>query len=113
MHKNEHWLQHFFEERKIDLLFLVCGAALGIIFDWTIVEIIIFLCFLWSFLGPISSRLLAGFAVFFLLFVPIFLVFDRMDRAEEFSVYMYYFLVMTVIRAIIELRMEERKKDEE
>lgn len=108
-HQNEHRLQHFLEERKTDLLLLMLGAALGIMFDWTIVEITVFLCFLWSFLGPISSRLLAGFAIFFFLFVPIFLIFDRMSRAEEFSVYMYYFLVMAVIRGIIELRAEKQE----
>ncbi len=108
IHQNERRLRHFLEERKIDILFLVAGAALGITFDWTIVEIVIFLCFLWSFLGPISSRLLAGFSIFFFLFVPVFLIFDRMDRAEEFSIYTYYFLVMAVIRAIIEVRSEEK-----
>lgn len=104
-------LQNFFNHRKFDAVLLTMGAILGVIFDWSAVEVVIFLIFLWSLIGPLSSRILIGAVIFFFSFTPVFLVFDNMDRAEEFSVYAYYFLVMAVIRAIIEVRNE--KNDEE
>ena len=83
---------------------------LGIYFDWNIIEILIFLVFLWSIFRTIPSRYLAGVALCFLILVPIFLSLDRDERAEEFSIYAYYFFVMAVIRGIIEIRSE--KNDE-
>ena len=100
----------FILRRKYDVACMVAGAFLGIWFDWTTVEILIFLVFLWSILGPITSRFLAIPALFFLVTVPVLLTLKRDDRAEEFAIYAYYFLVMAVIRAIIEVRKEEKEK---
>ena len=105
----EQQVQHYVEKRKFDIFLLIIGAVIGVFFNWTIVEICIFLIFLWSFLGPLSSHFLMGGALFFLPFIPVFLLLKKPDRAEEFSVYMYYFLVMAVIRGIIEVRGEKEE----
>lgn len=92
---------------RIDVAMLFAAVLLGIFFDWGIPEVIIFAIFVGIILRPISSRYLALPALFFLSFTPILLVLDREKRAEEFAVYAYYFLVMAVIRGIIEVRSEE------
>jgi len=94
-------------ERKADVICLLLGVALGIYFDWSIVEIIIFLVFIWSILWSIPSRFLVGPAIFFLALTPLLLMLDRKERAEEFAIYTYYFLAMAVIRGIIEVRKEK------
>jgi hypothetical protein len=94
-------------KRKKDALFVCVGILLGILLDWTIIEVAIFAIFLWSLLGPIQSRFLAVPALFFLTVTPILLILGRETRAEEFAVYAYYFLAMTVIRGIIEIRQDD------
>lgn len=103
-------VRSFMKKRKMDLVFLFLGTLIGIYFNWSIVEIVIFLTFLWSILGPISSRILVGPAVFFLCLTPILLTLDREKQAEEFAIYAYFFLVMSVIRAIIEIRAEKEEE---
>ncbi len=97
--------------RKKDVAFVLVGILLGVLFEWTMVEIAIFSIFIWSILGPISSRYLAWPALFFLAFTPVLQVVGRKEQAEEFAIYAYYFLVMIVIRGIIEIRQEETKDE--
>lgn len=97
----------FFRERKKDSLFLVASVFLGVFLEWDIVEIAIFATLIWAIIGPISVRILAAVALFFLSIVPFLLVLDREDQSEQYAVYAYYFLVMAVIRSIIDLRNEE------
>lgn len=97
--------------RKKDAAFVLFGILLGVLFEWTAVEIMIFSIFIWSILGPIYSRYLAWPALFFLVFTPILQVLERKEQAEEFAIYAYYFLVMIVIRGIIEIRQETKKGD--
>lgn len=97
----------FTKNRKMDTVLLLVGIVLGVFLDWTMIEVAIFLIFIWSLLGPIQSRFLAIPALFFLSFTPLLLLLGRDARAEEFAVYAYYFLVMTVIRGIIEVRNEK------
>lgn len=101
-------IETFVSHRKVDIAILLAGVFLGIFLDWSVVEITFFSVFIWSILGPISSRLLAYPALFFLLLTPILLALDREVRAEEFAIYAYYFLAMTVIRGIIEVRAEKK-----
>ena len=93
--------------KKWEGLYLVIGLGLGLYFNWTAVEILLFLFFLWSLLGPIASRYLALITLIFFSFVPLLLFFKRPEQAEEFAVYAYYFFGMAVLRAILEER--ERK----
>lgn len=97
-------LKEFVMRRKVDVGFLFAGIVFGTLLNWDVIEIIFFAVFIWSIVGPIASRYLALPALFFLAFTPILLVLDREARAEEFAIYAYYFLVMAVIRGLIELR---------
>jgi len=106
----EDWCLALWKERKQDVFILLFGVLFGAFFEWDLVEIFIFLIFIWSLLGPLPSRVLAVPALFFLSATPLLLVFNREDQAELFAVYAYYFLVMAVIRAIFELRSEENTK---
>lgn len=107
---SEFFLENYIFSRKTDFVFLLAAIILGVSFEWNIVEIAIFAVFIWSILGPIASRYLAWPALFFLAFTPVLLLFDRDVQAEEFAVYAYYFLVMAVVRGIIEVREEGGQK---
>lgn len=100
-------IEVFIKQRIWDIGFLVAGIAMGIYFRWNVIEILIFLVFVWSILGPIVSRYLAWPAILFLILTATTLFFGKKELAEEFSIYAYYFLVMTVIRGIIEVRTEK------
>ena len=101
-------MMDFVKRRRKDVGFTFLGVLLGVFLGWNIVQVSIFAVFIWSILGPIPSRLLAAPALFFLLLAP-FLLLVKMDaQAEEYTIYAYYFLVMAVIRAIIEVRSEEK-----
>lgn len=106
--KNVEALILFVKHRRVDFFFLGLGVLLGIFLEWDIVEVAIFGVFIWSILGPISSQLLAVPALLFLAVVPFLLLFKMDDQAEIYAVYAYYFLVMAVIRGIIEVRREEK-----
>jgi hypothetical protein len=105
-------LFQFMRNRKKDILFVVIGFFLGVLFEWNIVEIAIFAVFIWSIIGPIASRYLAWPALFFLSFTPILLAVGRKVQAEEYAIYAYYFLVMAVIRGIIEVREENNDNED-
>ncbi len=92
---------------KADILLFLSAIFLGLYFNWGNMEIIIFAIFISSILCPISSRLVAIPALFFLGLVPLLLALERAERAEEFAVYAYYFLVMAVIAGIYEVRSEK------
>lgn len=97
----------FIMRRKVDVGILLAGIIFGTLLNWDVIEIAFFAVFIWSIVGPIASRWLALPALFFLTFTPILLVLNREARAEEFAIYAYYFLVMAVIRGIIEIRGEK------
>lgn len=106
----ENAISRVFIERKLDVGIMFVATLLGAYFEWNIVEIVIFLVFIWSIIGPIPSKFLAGPALFFLTFTPFLLAFGRKDQAEEFAVYAYYFLVMAVIRGIVEAREDDNQE---
>lgn len=111
--KKEFSIEYFVTHRKVDLGILFSGVLLGIFFGWNVVEIVIFLIFIWALIGPIVSRYLVWPALFFLSFTPILLSLGRKEQAEEYAIYAYYFFVMIVIRGIIELRAEKEGNTEE
>lgn len=90
---------------------LFIGFLFGAFLDWPAVEITIFLIFLWAILKSLKSEIFIVAAFFLFTVIPVFLFLKKPERAEEFSVYAYYFLVIAVIRAIIEVRSE--KNDEQ
>lgn len=97
----------FAKRRRIDVGFVLVGILLGVFLGWNIVQVAIFGVFIWSILGPIPARLLAGPALFFLSLAPFLLLLKMEDQAEEYAIYAYYFLVMAVIRGIIEIRTDK------
>lgn len=108
MEETKQAIDRFFEKmwmsRKMDVATLFVAALLGVVFDWNIVEMSVFILFIASILFSIPSRFLALPALFFLSFTPVLLLLNRKESAEEFAVYAYYFLVMAVVRGIIEIR---------
>lgn len=92
---------------KINAAIILVAIILGIYLGWENMEITIFAIFVASILHPIDSRYFAAPALFFLALTPFLLILDREAKAEEFAVYAYYFLVMAVIRGIIEVRSEK------
>lgn len=102
-------IETFVKGRKLDIGLLGAGILMGVFFNWNIVEIAIFVVFIWSIIGPIVSRYLVWPALFFLSFTPILLSLGRKEQAEEYAIYAYYFMVMVVIRGIIEIRGEKEE----
>lgn len=103
-------LESLIKTRKLDMGFALAGLLMGIFFGWSILEIFIFVIFIWSIIGPIRSQYLAWMAAFFLLLTAILLAFGEKEWAEEFSISVYYLLVMTVVRGIIEARKDEKNE---
>ena len=102
-------IETFVKGRKLDIGLLGAGILMGVFFNWNIVEIAIFVVFIWSIVGPIVSRYLVWPPLFFLSFTPILLSLGRKEQAEEYAIYAYYFMVMAVIRGIIEIRGEKEE----
>ncbi|QQS61217.1 MAG: hypothetical protein IPN70_05020 [Candidatus Moraniibacteriota bacterium] len=106
----ESWFVSLWKEKKLHAIFMILGVIMGAFFQWDLVEIFIFFIFLWSIMEKVPSRMLAIPALIFLCATPLLLVFEREDQAEAYAVYAYYFLVMAVIRAVSELREDEKMK---
>lgn len=98
--------------KKLHIGIVLVGMALGIYLNWNIAEVIFFGIFIWSILEYVPSRILAIPAIFFLAIAPFLLILDRKERAEEFAIYAYYFLVMAVLAGIYEIRKEGREKSD-
>ncbi|MFZ5981957.1 MAG: hypothetical protein ACOYS2_00040 [Patescibacteria group bacterium] len=99
--------KYLLTRRALNLLIFALALAMGIYFDWKVMEILIFLIFIGIILHPVSSRLLAIPALFFLVLTPIFLIFKKDPVAEQMAIYAYYFLIMAVIMGIYEVRKEK------
>jgi len=100
-------LKKLFKKKTLNVLILCLSIGMGIYFDWKIMEIIIFLIFVSIILRPVSSRLVAVPALFFLVLTPILLIMKRDPQAEQMAIYAYYFLIMAVIMGIYEVRKEK------
>lgn len=97
----------------LDVAFIAAVIAMGIFLNWKIMEIITFAFFIWIILHPIPSSYPAAAVIFFLVLTPIFLVSKKDVLADQFAIYAYYFLVMTVIMGIYEVRKEKSETKEE
>lgn len=100
-------------KNAIDILFIGVVIAMGMFLDWKLSEITVFSLFIWIILNPISSRYLAAVAIFFLILTPIFLVSGKIIIADQLAVHAYYFLIMTVMMGIYELRKERGQDKQE
>jgi hypothetical protein len=90
----------------MDVFFIAIVIAMGVFLHWKIAEIAVFSLFIWIILHPISSRYLAAIVIFFLILTPIFLISGNSIVADQLAIYAYYFLIMTVMMGIYELRKE-------
>jgi hypothetical protein len=88
---------------------LLVAFLMGIYLKWNIFEIAIFCVFIYIILHPVESRYLAMPALFFLVLTPFFLIFKQEIIAEQLAIYCYYFLIMTVIMGIYEVRKDDRE----
>lgn len=57
-----------------------------------------------------DGRIPASFALFFLILTPVFLILNLEELAEQFAVYAYYFLVITVVTQIIEMKANWKRE---
>jgi hypothetical protein len=96
-------------KKTLDILIFAIALGMGIYFKWTAMQIITFLIFIGIILRPVSSRILAVPALFFLIITPFFLIFKKDLWAESSAIYAYYFLIMAVIMGIYEVRKEKEE----
>jgi len=93
-----------------DILFVAIAIAMGFYFKWLWPDIVIFGVFIWIIINPVPSRLTAIPALGFLIITPFLLIFKKESWAEQTAIWAYYFLIMSVIMGIYEIRKEEKPK---
>lgn len=91
---------------KILIIALVLTFAL--IKDITVIDFALLTYALVSIIYILDSRYAAGAALFFLITCPFLLILKKDDWAETAAIYAYYFLIITVITQIRELKREEK-----
>lgn len=102
-------LKKWFKNNKVFIGFILLTIIIGVFLNWGNIEIIIFAIFIGIIIKPVPSRYLAIPALFFLIFIPFLLIAGREERAEEFAIYTYYFLILAVIMGVYELIKENKK----
>ena len=93
-------------KKYLDFCIIIFSALLGLYLGWGILDILMFLFTVWVILNPVSSKFLARVTLLILLFIPILLAIHVYDRADQFTVLAYNFMVLTIIMMIIELKTE-------
>lgn len=94
-------------QKGLNIFLLLLAVILGGYFQWGIMNTLIFLIFIGIILRPVSSRIMAFPALFFLVLTPFALILKQDLLAENFAIYAYYFLIMAVIMGIREVRSEK------
>jgi len=89
--------------------FLTLSVLFAAFFAWEnfgfeIAETLILAYFGISLVWSLSGRIAAFFALILLVCLPILLIFKEEKIAENFAVYVYYFLCITVIQEIAEFK---------
>lgn len=83
---------------------LIFGRSNGFSFFEMLVLIYFIIALIWN----ISSRISASLALFCLICCPILLILKKDSLAEVFAIFAYYFLVITVIQEIFELKKAKK-----
>lgn len=99
-------------KKVLNICILLVALAMGIYFQWGIMGTLIFLIFIGTILRPVSSRILAVPALFFLVLTPFALILKRDLVAENLAIWAYYFLILATIMGIYEVRQDKNKADE-
>jgi len=100
-------LGQYFTKKYFDYGIVAFALLLGFYLKWDMENVVLFTFIIWIILNPISSQILAKIALVFLSFTPLLLIIRREAQAEQFAIFTYYFLVLTVIFAIIEFKSEK------
>lgn len=97
-------------KKALNIFLLAVALGMGIYFQWGIMNTLIFIIFIGIILRPVSSRIMAFPALFFLILTPFSLILKQGLLAENFAIYAYYFLILAVIMGIREVRRDESEK---
>lgn len=104
----ESWeLKKMTDRKALNIGLFLVAVGMGIYFQWGVMNTLIFVIFIGIILRPVPSRLLAVPALFFLTLTPFALIFKFDVLAENLAIYAYYFLILTVIMGIYEVRSEK------
>ena len=95
-------INQYLTRKYFDYAIITLSLLLSFYLKWEMQSVIEFSFVIWLILKPIPSKLLSKIALCFLAFVPFFLIVHRADRAEQFAIFAYYFLVLTIIMVVIE-----------
>lgn len=101
-----------FTKRNKSIFFLALAIALGIYLDFKLIEVLIFVIFIWTILNPVAIRYLIIPAFGLLMLAAVFLIFDQRIQAEQAAVYAFYFLIMVAFMGIHEIRKNHAQSDE-
>ena len=100
-------LDQYLTKKYLDYTLVVFSIVFGFYLCWDAQNVALFSFIIWLILNPISSRFLARIALCLLFFVPLLLII-KSNQAEQFAIFAYYFLVLTVITTIIELKKKQK-----
>jgi len=100
-------------KKILNICIFLMALGMGIYFKWGIMNTLIFLIFIGIILRPVSSRILAVPALFFLILTPIALIAKQDVIAENLAIYAYYFLILATIMGIYEVRQDKNEESAE
>lgn len=100
-------LKPYLKKEYIDTIFLLIAITIGIYYQWSLLNLAFFVFVVWLLLNSLKVQSLAKIALFFLILVPISLFLSKDNYAEQFGLFAYYFLILTVIGAIIEIKASQ------
>jgi len=118
--KNKNLLRQYFNsvycrlkviDRKTWLKIIIIAAILifSLIKNIGVLDFLVLLYALISFFFILDSRLAAGGALVLLASCPFFLIFKEDSLAENAAIYAYYFLIITVLTQIREMKKEGKE----
>jgi len=98
----------FIKKNKFYVILVLSAFFTGVYFECELMEALVFAIFISSIIRPVDSRIFASVGLFFLVLTPIVLYSGDKKTAETIAVYAFYFLVMTVMMAFVEMKKEEK-----
>jgi len=93
-------------KKYLDFGIIIFSALLGLYLGWETLDILMFIFTVWVILSPVSSKFLARATLFVLILVPTLRIIHVYDLSDQFTIWAYNFMVLTIIMMIIELRAE-------
>jgi len=100
-------------KKVLNICIILLALGMGIYFQWGAMGTLIFVIFIGTILRPVSSRILAFPALFFLILTPIALITKRDLIAENLAIWAYYFLILATIMGIREVRQDKDPDEDE